>query len=530
MNKKVASITIISLLIFTPWIALSSAESPSIHANAGGPYVGTAGIAIQFDGSNSFSSNGNITTYEWYFGDGTFKTGMMPTHTYSHPGTYTLTLTVKDENNNCGTDITQVIINPDAPPTASFVQPLENTVYFRNTPIGPTETSSIIIGPSTIIVEAEDDIGIRHVKFYVDDTLKHIDDEAPYEWNWRIGYFSKTIKAVVVDTSGQETSIEQTVFKWRFHPLPFISAAALIFNGDGNNIFSLIPEKDNDAAIVLTLLKFIFQQNEKSISLFPLLEYIVTSNEDSIDLGVFLENNPLLKGYVKQNYPIIFRLIMISSDSSTEDSALITDHALLRAITLALLKSRFSSDESSILSNDGFYQSGALVNWFKDHPVLTIGSVFLLMTLLLRMRNRNMMESEDSIEDIMKNYDPVARAGGPYSGIVGEPVILSAEGSYDIDGKIISFNWDFGDGNKGSGEIVTHRYLEPGEYTIVLTVTDNDGATAKDTTTIRISTYVEESIAERMSTNAEFWIISGGLSAVLGVGLVMLKFRRRLFE
>lgn len=95
----------------------------------------------------------------------------MPTHNYSHPGTYTLTLTVKDEDNNCGTDNTQVIISPDAPPTASFVKPMENTVYFRNTPLGQTPTSSILIKPSKLIFEAEDDIGIRHVKFYVDDIL-----------------------------------------------------------------------------------------------------------------------------------------------------------------------------------------------------------------------------------------------------------------------------------------------------------------------------------------------------------------------
>ncbi|MBD3352227.1 MAG: PKD domain-containing protein [Candidatus Lokiarchaeota archaeon] len=52
---------------------------------------------------------------------------------------------------------------------------------------------------------------------------------------------------------------------------------------------------------------------------------------------------------------------------------------------------------------------------------------------------------------------------------------FSAEGSYDLDGDIVSYEWDFGDGSKGNGPFVIHEYPSEGEYIICLTVTDDDG-------------------------------------------------------
>jgi len=60
----------------------------------------------------------------------------------------------------------------------------------------------------------------------------------------------------------------------------------------------------------------------------------------------------------------------------------------------------------------------------------------------------------------------------PYA---NKPIKFDASESYDPDGEIISFEWDFGDGNIGTGEQVTHNYSQPGIYEVVLTVTDNDG-------------------------------------------------------
>ena len=54
---------------------------------------------VSFDGTTSHSNNtgGYIIDYQWDFGDGGTDSGATPTHTYSTAGTYTVTLTVKDD-------------------------------------------------------------------------------------------------------------------------------------------------------------------------------------------------------------------------------------------------------------------------------------------------------------------------------------------------------------------------------------------------------------------------------------------------
>lgn len=57
----------------------------------------------------------------------------------------------------------------------------------------------------------------------------------------------------------------------------------------------------------------------------------------------------------------------------------------------------------------------------------------------------------------------------------GENVTFDASASYDPDGTIVSYEWDFGDGAAGTGMVTTHSYAEEGDYIVALQVTDNEG-------------------------------------------------------
>jgi PKD repeat protein len=79
----------------------------------------------------------------------------------------------------------------------------------------------------------------------------------------------------------------------------------------------------------------------------------------------------------------------------------------------------------------------------------------------------------------VKKQPPVASfTYSPENPIVAETITFNASSSYDPDGEIISYTWDFGDGGTTEGQVVTHVYSEPGEYNVTLTVTDNDWLTA----------------------------------------------------
>ncbi len=88
--------------------------------------------------------------------------------------------------------------------------------------------------------------------------------------------------------------------------------------------------------------------------------------------------------------------------------------------------------------------------------------------------------------DVMVNWAPVADAGGIYYGDVGQEIMFDASGSFDHEGEIVSYMWDFGDGNHGSGEAVTHTYGAQEVYFVTLTVSDNEGNTGNDSTLVFI--------------------------------------------
>jgi PKD repeat protein len=67
-------------------------------ANPGGPYSGTPGSAISFNGSGSSDPDGNIVSWDWNFGDGSTGSGATPAHTYAAAGEYTVTLVVTDNS------------------------------------------------------------------------------------------------------------------------------------------------------------------------------------------------------------------------------------------------------------------------------------------------------------------------------------------------------------------------------------------------------------------------------------------------
>ena len=58
---------------------------------------------------------------------------------------------------------------------------------------------------------------------------------------------------------------------------------------------------------------------------------------------------------------------------------------------------------------------------------------------------------------------------------------MDAAGSSDSDGTLAGYAWDFGDGAIGIGRVATHDYAAAGNYTVTLTVTDNELATGSTT-------------------------------------------------
>jgi Mg-chelatase subunit ChlD len=90
---------------------------------------------------------------------------------------------------------------------------------------------------------------------------------------------------------------------------------------------------------------------------------------------------------------------------------------------------------------------------------------------------------------------PIADANGPYAGVIeyiAVPITFDGTGSYDPDGTIKKYAWDLDNDGKfddAFGATPTVSFTAPYSSNINLKVTDNNGATDTDTTTLTITKH-----------------------------------------
>jgi PKD repeat protein len=131
-----------------------------------------------------------------------------------------------------------------------------------------------------------------------------------------------------------------------------------------------------------------------------------------------------------------------------------------------------------ISSIDGILGNGSILKDIK----LSVG----IHTIALNVSDGELFDIDTCIVrvfDKMGNLPPVAKISAITQIYEGTKVTLTAIGSYDEDGYIVQYTWDFGD---GSNKIITnkteveHIWNSVGNFTITLTVLDNNSAIGKD--------------------------------------------------
>jgi PKD repeat protein len=103
----------------------------------------------------------------------------------------------------------------------------------------------------------------------------------------------------------------------------------------------------------------------------------------------------------------------------------------------------------------------------------------------------------DTVTVVVNAYPPVADAGPDQFVHAKQWVELNGSGSYDPDGWITSWVWDFGDGSpKESGEVVYHKYQNPGVYIARLRVTDDHNLSNEDDAIINVTEELQWPVSD----------------------------------
>lgn len=104
------------------------------------------------------------------------------------------------------------------------------------------------------------------------------------------------------------------------------------------------------------------------------------------------------------------------------------------------------------------------------------------------LKSGESFDYEETTQVVIENELTAASfVANPDSGEVPLTVEFDATSSFDPDGEIVSYEWDFdGDGryDDAEGEIVEYEFTQEGNYDVSLRVTDNNGESATTTETI----------------------------------------------
>ena|GEM_PF-4163596 len=115
---------------------------------------------------------------------------------------------------------------------------------------------------------------------------------------------------------------------------------------------------------------------------------------------------------------------------------------------------------------------GNLSSYVNSHKYTNAGDY--TVKLWVRDSFGNVSSPALSIAHVVTNQPPVAKASPDGITVLEEQTVeFSSLGSYDPDGSIAGYDWDFGDTQKSTDRHPAHSYSNAGTYTATLTVTDN---------------------------------------------------------
>ena len=447
-NKVVFLATLIfSVTLMIPHVAGSL---PPVATFTYTPERPILGDTVVFDASSSYDPDGGIIkSYRWDFGDGNIKTwpDSVIHHNYTAFGTYNVTLTVTDDEGETGTTWQSVTVRQY--PVATFT-------YTPDRPIAGypvTFNASLSTENGGTIVNYTWDFGDENVTTVTTPIINHV-----YTTH---GDYTVTLNVTdsegLWDTESQLITVRGIpVAKFTYTPERPIVNEPVTFNAslstaDGGTIVSYFwtfGDGTNGTGMIVNHTYTATGDYTATLT--------ITDSEDLTDIAqatftvrgypvAFFEYNPKL--------PLVDETVTFDASASTEDGGTIMNYTW-----------DFGDGSLPVTETDPI----------TTHVYTAFGTYNVTLTIV---------DSEDLTDIFMDTIriliHPVANfTHSPTKPIVNETITFDASASYDPDRSIVSYTWDFGDGNTTvNSAVITHTYTAEDTYNVTLTVTDDDGLT-----------------------------------------------------
>lgn len=466
-------------------------------AEAGTDQSTIVGQTVTLDGSASYDVDGRVARYQWDLGDGTQIEGASVTHSYQQSGQYRVMLSVTDDagvSNSTARDFMEIAVN--APPQPRFTIPPR--------PLSVSESGTLDASGST---DAD-----GQIISYIWDFGDGVSAEGPvvtYAWTSPGTY---SVRLTVIDDSGTASALQMTSVDVRVDAAPvanagpdqYVTASEVIFDGGGSvdtdgRVTSYEWDFGDGRTATGKRVTHAFQSSGTyEVALVVRDDSGAPLNTDRDSMLVSINETPIADAGPPQTVAPGEEFV-VSGRASLDPDGDIAGYVW-----------NFP-DGSSVQGQRAAYAIGAP----GLHRIrLTVSDDFAGGA------------AQDEAEVLITvNEQPTASAGADRLLAPGEQVTFDGSQSFDPDGRLTSYRWEFSDMDAPvEGMQVQRSFAEPGVYTAQLVVSDDAGvanSTALDDLTIRVNhAPVADAGAEQTTERLFVELDAGGSSDADGDKLI----------
>ncbi|MBT8351024.1 MAG: PKD domain-containing protein, partial [Deltaproteobacteria bacterium] len=456
--------------------------------------VASVNELISLSGAKSRDADGKIISYHWNLGDGTEKSGIDINHAFQKPGTYRVRLSVADDSNarnKTATDNIKVVVND--PPIARAGKDRKASVGEK---IIFDASKSMDKDGKLIEFLWDFGDGSKQIATAKEKTVKHSYSK-PGEYILRL-----TVK----DNSGSSTDTGQdTAIVVINHP-PVAVAGPDQYVKTREVKFDASSSYDPDGEIIKYLWNFGDGKKEKGVYAIhsfrnpgrytvrlTVIDDSKTSTNQSFDEITVAVNHLPIADAGHDHVGIPGQLFVFDGSASLDPDGKIT---------------KYVWD-----FGDGTVQNGTKVSHRYSNP----GKYNVLLTVYDNFAKEADLGFDEAVVAI--NRSPVAVAGGDLLVAPGEKVLFDGSRSYDSDGHIVYYQWDFSDKEADGKSIkafqskkVQRSFDASGTYSATLTVVDNyrvENSTSQDKISIKVNHRPRADAGKNIHTSERTVVLDG---------------------
>jgi PKD repeat protein len=402
------------------------------------------GESVHFDARGSFDPDGEISAYQWHFGDGNSTTEAAPTHVYEHPGRYQVSLLVSDDSGHAAAtayDEASIIVN--APPQA---------VAGEDIRLAPGDSATFDARHSS---DSDGTLTAYQWTFSDGITLEGATVKRRFE---SPGIVTATLR--VTDDSGASNANAEDSLNIHINHAPVAKTNPNVHTCDATVAFDASASADADG---------------------DALRYIWDFGDDSAPMEGMQVEHTYAKG---GTYPVLLTVDDRSGLKNARDS--ISMQVVINQSPLASAGAHLTGCAGEMILFDASQSQdpeGGRLKYLWDfgdgstaegmNPVKLYNKGGLYSVRLAVEDDSGLPACHGDSDQIAVTVAeaPLANAGEDQTVCANALVQFDGSQSRDFDGVVNNYAWNFGDGNSGGGQAPTHMYSVAGDYRVTLTIT-----------------------------------------------------------